>query len=176
MGFAKNLGKGLIRSAVNQVGRDAGKVISNQLYGNAHSTSHRIVNNNDTFISDKSESVGEYIKEQTAAGVVWRIIFAFIFNFIGGPILIIYGLKKKSKANFVSIYKYEEVATYVRDRRFKTGVRHDGYITVKKKCYALADEYTINRNRRIANIYIWSGIAITIICWSIYWAFIINAL
>ena len=36
--FFVNLGKGFIRSAVNQVGRDGGKVISNNLYGNAHST------------------------------------------------------------------------------------------------------------------------------------------
>ena len=38
MGFITQLGKGFIRSAVNQVGRDGGKVISNSLYGDAHST------------------------------------------------------------------------------------------------------------------------------------------
>lgn len=38
--------KGFIRSAVNQVGRDGGKVISNSLYGNAHATPIRGVNMN----------------------------------------------------------------------------------------------------------------------------------
>lgn len=32
MSFASNLAKGFIRSAVNQVGRDGGKVVSNALY------------------------------------------------------------------------------------------------------------------------------------------------
>ena len=36
--FIQNLAKGFIRSAVNQVGRDGGKIISNQIYGDAHST------------------------------------------------------------------------------------------------------------------------------------------
>lgn len=36
--FTEDLAKGFIRSAVNQVGRDGGKVISNSIYGNAHST------------------------------------------------------------------------------------------------------------------------------------------
>lgn len=36
--FTEDLAKGFIQSAVNQVGRDGGKVISNSIYGNAHST------------------------------------------------------------------------------------------------------------------------------------------
>lgn len=44
MGFLGDLGKGFIRSAVNQVGRDTGKVVSNSIYGDAHSTPIRNVN------------------------------------------------------------------------------------------------------------------------------------
>lgn len=36
--FLGQLAKGFVRSAVNQVGRDGGRVISNQIYGDAHST------------------------------------------------------------------------------------------------------------------------------------------
>lgn len=32
----------LVRSAVNQIGRDGGKVISNQIYGDSHSMSIRV--------------------------------------------------------------------------------------------------------------------------------------
>jgi hypothetical protein len=38
MGFIDGLFKGFIRSAVNQVGRDGGKVISNKIYKGGHST------------------------------------------------------------------------------------------------------------------------------------------
>ena len=36
--FILSLIKGFFRSAVNQVGRDGGKVISNKVYGNKHRT------------------------------------------------------------------------------------------------------------------------------------------
>lgn len=47
MGFFTNLGKGFIRSAVNQVGRDTGKVFSNSIYGDAHATPIRNVSKTD---------------------------------------------------------------------------------------------------------------------------------
>ena len=46
MSFINNLAKGFIRSAVNQVGRDGGKVISNKIYGNSHTTPFHITENN----------------------------------------------------------------------------------------------------------------------------------
>ena len=41
--FINELAKGFVRSAVNQVGRDAGRVVSNNIYGDAHSIPHRTV-------------------------------------------------------------------------------------------------------------------------------------
>lgn len=35
MGFVKKLAKEFVQSAVNQVGRDCGKVLSNNIYGYA---------------------------------------------------------------------------------------------------------------------------------------------
>ena len=55
MGFLTSLAKGFVRSAVNQVGRDGGKVISNQLYGNKHSTPLRNINGDNTY-NDKESS------------------------------------------------------------------------------------------------------------------------
>lgn len=63
MGFLGDLGKGFIRSAVNQVGRDTGKVFSNNIYGDAHATPIRNVNqtskgdfiNDDGVIIDPTE-------------------------------------------------------------------------------------------------------------------------
>lgn len=41
--FIKTLIKGFFRSAVNQVGRDGGKIVSNKIYGNRHKTPIEIV-------------------------------------------------------------------------------------------------------------------------------------
>ena len=46
MSFVKNLGKGFVRSTVNQVGRDGGKVISNKIYGDRHGTPIRMTGGN----------------------------------------------------------------------------------------------------------------------------------
>lgn len=160
MSFFENLGKGLIRSAVNQIGRDGGRVVSNQLYGDAHSTPHRIVNNNTKPVIDGNDYVAQYAKEQTTTGIILRVIFAFFFNLLGAAVLLVYGLKKKSKSAFVTIYRYEQVPIYRKDNRYKMGVRYTGDMTVKKKYYSEADENTAERNKRIANIYIYSSIVI----------------
>nr|DAK51002.1 MAG TPA: hypothetical protein [Caudoviricetes sp.] len=159
MGFAKNLGKGFIRSAVNQVGRDAGKVVSNQVYGDAHSTPHRIVDNK-TIHNNEDNETAEYIESHSTFGIFIRILLAFLCNILGGVVLLIYGIKKKSKASFATVYKYESVPTYENDRRYKSGVRYAGDITVKKKYQMQADSDTEQQNRRVADIYIWSGVAI----------------
>ena len=164
MSFLENLGKGLIRSAVNQVGRDAGRVISNQLYGDSHSTPHRLVNDNATPIINDEDGVAQYAKEQTMTGIILRIIVAFVFNVFGGIALLIYGLRKKSKAAFVTIYRYEQVPIYKKDNRYKMGVRYMGDMTVKKKYYTTADEDTEKKHKQIANIYIYSGMIISAIC------------
>lgn len=165
MGFFENLGKGLIRSAVNQVGRDGGRVVSNQLYGDAHSTPHRIVNNNAKPVIDDDDYVAQYAKEQTVTGVILRVIFAFFFNLLGAAVLLVYGLKKKSKSAFSTVYRYEQMPIYVKDGRYKGGVRYTGDMTVKKKYYSEADENTAERNKRIANIYIY-------IAALLYWLYI----
>lgn len=41
--FITQLSKGFVRSAVNQVGRDYGKTISNQIFGDSHATPVRMV-------------------------------------------------------------------------------------------------------------------------------------
>ena len=46
--YINSLAKGFVRSTVNQVGRDAGKVISNNIYGEQHSTPYRNTSNKET--------------------------------------------------------------------------------------------------------------------------------
>ena len=82
MGFGKNLAKGFVRSAVNQVGRDGGKVISNKLYGDAHSVPHRSVNGS----GGQSQSVGLeeiYLRtERASAPSNARVVFCVFLAFL----------------------------------------------------------------------------------------------
>lgn len=61
MSFIDNLAKGFVRSAVNQVGRDGGKVISNKIYGNSHSTPIKITENNNLNASENLIEEKEYV-------------------------------------------------------------------------------------------------------------------
>lgn len=167
MGLIENLGKSFIRSAVNQIGRDAGKVVSNQVYGDAHSTPHRVVGNkrmtNDEYIDTTAE--GEFTEKDephSTFGMIVRIALASAFTFIGGILLIVYGRKKKSKASLATVYKYESVPTYEEDRRYKSGKRYVGDITIRRKYYIQADSETEQQNLHVANTYIWWGVAIVV--------------
>lgn len=164
MGLIENLGKSFIRSAVNQIGRDAGKVVSNQVYGDAHSTPHRVVGNKKMISNEYIDtSEGEFAeKEETHStfGMIVRIALAFAFNFLGAILLIVYGRKKKSKASLTTVYKYESVPTYEEDRRYKSGRRYAGDITIRRKYYIQADSETEQQNLHVANTYIWWGVAL----------------
>ena len=61
--FTEDLAKGFVRSAVNQVGRDGGKVISNSIYGNAHSTPIRGIgkNTHNQFFDESTNEVISHI-------------------------------------------------------------------------------------------------------------------
>ena len=61
----KSYGEKFISSTVNQVGRDLGKVISNQLFGDAHSTPVRHVKSNPTMVQ-QPKSVKQILDERNA--------------------------------------------------------------------------------------------------------------
>lgn len=71
MSFLTNLGKGFIRSAVNQVGRDTGKVISNSIYGDAHATPIRNVSKTDKGIYVDNIN-GEPINPEELRNRAWQ--------------------------------------------------------------------------------------------------------
>lgn len=132
MGFLGDLAKGFVRSAVNQVGRDGGRVISNHLYGNAHSTPIRSSANGEMFYQD---TVKEYplIKENLIPSVAKYIfigISGILFTPLSSIIILVLGLRKMQQ-NTIKAYYFKDVATYVSDRRYKRGVRYNGNITTK---------------------------------------------
>ena len=163
MGFGKNLAKGFVRSAVNQVGRDAGKVVSNNLYGDAHSVPHRSVNGN-----EQPEFIGTEAKEirtdrcdgDSNTKIVIFVFLAFMFNFIGGVVLLLLGLKRWLARETVEGWRFYSVPVFIRDRRYKDGMRYDGEQVQRKRVTLVADELEISRNKNIAQTYMIAGAAI----------------
>lgn len=173
--FISNLTKGFIRSTVNQVGRDGGRVISNQIYGDKHSIPIRNVGTSDSSIlhdvdiqevSDdvlRSQLLEEgykprYCKFHPVTKVVWYIVSWIvnimpIIGFVPPIIIFIIGINKCFSKQVV-YEKKVQVSSFVPDRRYKTGRRLAGYVedTVKAKLNARKEDRI--KNIKIGLFYI----------------------
>ena len=165
--FINDLAKGFVRSAVNQVGRDAGRVVSNNIYGDAHSIPHRNVS---AGAAGRVSSVGKVEDEETViiepseGKAIARCVVALFFNFLGAIILLVVGYRKLKNKYVASAWLYESQAVYVADGRYKTGERYDGHQLSRRKIEVPADEFMIEKNEKIAKIYLYAGFAILICC------------
>lgn len=169
MGFFNNLGKGLIRSAVNQVGRDAGRVVSNQLYGDAHSTPYRRVGyESKCFMDEDSE---ELLYEQYKyPNFIIHCLIAFLFNAFGGIALLLYGFNLRNKTNIVRGKKVFTYKTYVTDNRYKNGLRYNGNITHSVPFRRPATDEQMEKNKKITRNYLIAGVVLIIygaILWTV---------
>lgn len=165
--FINELAKGFVRSAVNQVGRDAGRVVSNNIYGDAHSIPHRNVSAGG---AGRVSSVGKVEDEETVIiepsegkAIAWCVV-ALFFNFLGAVILLVVGYRKLKNKYVASAWLYESKAVYVADGRYKAGERYDGHQLSRRKIEVSADEFMIEKNEKIAKIYLYAGFAILICC------------
>lgn len=158
--FINELAKGFVRSAVNQVGRDAGRVVSNNIYGDAHSIPHRNVSAGG---AGRVSSVGKVEDEGIqpivpSVGAAWFWgFFGLVFSIIGGVILLIVGYRKLKNKYTAYGWQYESRAVYVADGRYKRGERYDGHQLSRRKVEIEADDYIIARNEKIAKIYLYFG-------------------
>lgn len=146
MSFINKLAKGFVKSAVNQVGRDSGKVVSNQIYGDAHSTPIRGVhksNSRKTTIDPKS-----LIEKKEYIGVkfFWAILISALVPIIGGLIIVYRGFANFNK-KFITMYKIEKHSVYASDRRYKTGRRYEGTKQVKVPVQIQINESQKSRKR-----------------------------
>ena len=146
--FINGLAKGFVRSAVNQVGRDAGRVVSNNIYGDAHSVPHRNVSAGG---AGRVSSVGKVEDEETVIiepsegkAIAWCVI-ALFFNFLGAVILLVVGYRKLKKKYVACAWLYESQAVYVADGRYKAGERYDGHQLSRRKIEVSADEFMIEK-------------------------------
>lgn len=177
MSFLTDLAKGFVRSAVNQVGRDGGKVISNKLYGDNHSTPIRNISTQNGIYYDELTSAPiskEELREKIASdgfkksysisnmgillktwgyilGIICSAILYAIYPYlIALPFLIfILFIIMKYRFKSISVYKYQDVGVYREDRRHKSGRRLAGFKRQKESFNIPATE---NEQRTILYI------------------------
>ncbi len=158
--FINGLAKGFIRSAVNQVGRDAGRVVSNNIYGDAHSIPHRNVSAGGagriTGVGKVEDEGVQPIVPSVGAAWFWGFV-GFVFSIIGGVVLLIVGYRKLKNKHTAYGWQYTSQAVYVADNRYKRGERYDGRQLSRRKVEIEADDYTIAINEKIAKIYLYFG-------------------
>lgn len=142
MSFLGNLAKGFIRSAVNQVGRDGGKVISNNVYGDKHATPIRNTNNEvQNLISDnnsqtfnRADILNEGFKEELFTNGIFMNFFillgSFALPFFGSLYMVIIGLTNLFKKT-TKFYIFKQQPVYKTDRRYSSGQKLEGYQNVK---------------------------------------------
>ena len=160
MSFIGKLAKGFITSAVNQVGRDGGRVISNSLYGDAHATPIRRVGNG---MAAQQQCVDVEVKEYDRQGAInagyiinmeltmgtgkaLAYIFYFFCCIMPNPISIIMliifvrSALKKMRKDYVFLEKKVAVPNRVPDGRYKGGYRIEGYTYMTDRLIFPANE------------------------------------
>jgi len=172
MSFLKDLGKGFIRSAVNQIGRDGGKVVSNQVYGDAHSIPIRQVGGQTTANYSTSAETENLIKKKEYIGIkfFWAILLSLFIPILGGLIVIYRGFVNFNK-NHTTLHRIEKQSIYASDRRYATGKRFEGYKEVAVPVKVEIDEKQKNRNRFKSYGYFFIGLLGLFFSYSIFSSF-----
>ena len=180
-----NLGKEFVRSAVRQVGKDGGKIISNQLYGDAHSTPIRNVANeqivtnamqNNKILSLKERKIAEEenfsLDNENTMGIGMKIFYAlictgisvlsyrfhvlYLFVLLLSFLLFIIGVRRLFRTT-VKLSRTVLEDVYQSDKRYRTGSRYAGKqnVTYTIKAKANSEE----RNELITKGLIYLGIS-----------------
>lgn len=162
--FVKNLAKGFVRSAVNQVGRDGGRVISNNLYKGRNYVPVQNVNTppplNGAY-QNIPESATINDKPFSALKYVLCGFLSFIFP-IGTIGVFIYGLTRFNNRMMTMTWT-ESRHHVVADRRYKTGYRDGGYINVSRTAKVPADDMVIAEHKNSGKIIMIIAIIIGVI-------------
>lgn len=132
--FLGSLARGFVKSAVNQVGRDTGKVVSNNVYGGAHSTPIRNTTGNNYNEFKSNSNVTFRTQTWNTGDDLLRYLISFFFCLfipvVGTLIVFIQGIHKLIKKNNTLFYSEPEPIR-VPDRRYTLGYRIE-YVTRTK--------------------------------------------
>lgn len=197
MSFLGNLAKGFVRSAVNQVGRDTGRVVSNKLYGNSHSTPIRGVScENGYYLDEESKKeitekefnemltregycIEHFTMNPFAKAFSWYLgmigtglIIAFDGGFwallIPSMLILIAIFKYFGMKDHMNIYTKKMQATYKIDKRYSNCKRYVGESLQKV-------DYTINPTKSYKiDIIIICIIYVLLAVWMYHTAVVVN--
>ncbi len=167
--FFSNLGKGFIRSAVNQVGRDSGKVVSNAIYGDRHATPVRGVGSSGPSSAadpldglkpdeDGVVTVARPDLEVSTSRMCLYALLGFAFNFIGAAFLLYNGIKRLTRKN-VTVKRFMLKDVYTPDETKEQG-RFDGRQAYIQKDQAPKTEHDVYVDNHVGSIYVILGIII----------------
>lgn len=155
--FLKQLSKSFVRSAINQVGRDGGRVISNQLYNgknyvpvaNVGQQSGQIQQsfNSAQLLSDIPNNAIVSIKPFSSCKLFILGFISFVSFPLGSLCVFIYGLMKFCDT-MMTVEWISKEPQYTEDRRYKSGVRCVGVVEIKHKEKVLATQDVIALNKR----------------------------
>ena len=158
--MAKGLGKKFIDSVVGQIGRDAGRVVSNQVFGDAHAikisskaSSDPVLLDEKHFISDEITNYsGAYIEDEGFVDEkgfehdkplgAWVVFFSAISAIIPYLAPVLFSLSivmfiSALQKNKWGYHKYFNVTRYKIDKRFKQGFTEDGMVPYKLNIYSV---------------------------------------
>lgn len=169
--FINQLGKGFVRAAVNQVGREVGR----QYYKTQQSPPQQyFVNQPGTPYDGPSDNNGIPNNAEvrpipfSASKIAILIVVCIFLNMPGSVVVFIYGLSLFFDAHAKYIW-HEQVPQFVSDRRYSSGVRMAGTALVKRQLsfQATPELKAINkRNGKIAMIIAGISIAIWAVAFS----------
>lgn len=154
--FITNLAKGFVRSVVNQVGRDGGRVISNNIYNGQNyvpvnppqQPSPRMSSSAYAQIPANAETANPTI---SSGKYILLVFLSLLFFPIGTIGVFVYGLVRYNKTD--TKVKWEEMHhQYTVDRRYKSGQRYVGIQTTTHSTSIPADEYALSEYKKSGKI------------------------
>ncbi|MCD7714305.1 MAG: hypothetical protein LUI08_05210 [Prevotella sp.] len=165
--FFGSLARGFVRSAVNQVGRDSGRVVSNSIYGDKHAIPVR-------HVGSAAEVIEENGLQPDADGVVavarpdlnvgnFRMFIYIIFGLSLGPIgaiLFLYNGIKRLTRKMIKVKRYIIKDVYTPDATpdDADNKRYDGQQAYIEKTLVPKTDHDTAVDKRVGTIYLIAGI------------------
>ena len=152
--FISNLAKGFVRSAVNQVGRDGGRVISNKIYNGQNyvpvNTSQQASQPMSTYAQIPDNAT--YANPSLSSGKYILLVFLSLLFFPFGTFgVLIYGLVRYNKTDMKVTWE-EMQHQYTVDRRYNSGQRYAGIQTTTHSTSIPANEYALSEYKKSGKI------------------------
>lgn len=160
------LGRNFLNAVVTQVGRDTGRVISNSVYGDAHSIPIRRIGTTNRFTDVQHREISEqearvildkedFKQKELKSNLTIAIWFILSFALIGfGPIIHFGNGISKLMRKTTTYRKTVSKPYYTQDRRYRTGQRLAGYTpeTIKIKMPVTESERKKLKDRGVIQI------------------------